>query len=286
MAPFWNSQTANVQSSDCSAIQTYGYTYPEILKYKNDTPSQLAKDVYNEVEALYQKVTVSKLFATPSVATGTIAKTDSAVSEGQPQKVRLVVQNKAVHLTSAAKPPSNPGHDDYVVTPDTYREWIVNISLDAHALGGSGIIALFLGPSEEVPKNPEDWVKSPLYVGSHAVFTTQEEDMEHCENCKDQQNEGVKIAGTVHITENLIHNRVNLTGSEPEKYLKENLRWRCSGPNGVIPNTDIPSLEIAVESAGYVPSVGVIDGRPEQGPWTRHGGVTYGRPGGSQTAAA
>src|SRR5208282_1539910 len=47
----------------------------------------------------------------------------------------------------AAVPAPHP--DDYVVTPDTYRDWIANVTLEKYAFKGSGRICFFLGPSAE-----------------------------------------------------------------------------------------------------------------------------------------
>ena len=173
---------------------------------------------------------------------------------------------------------SPPHPDDYVVTPDTYRDWIANVTLEKYALKGSGRVCFFLGPSSEIPANPADWFTSPIYVGAYSIFATNP-DITGCENCKDQADKKSRVGGTVHLTKALIRHQIPLTGQEPVDYLKENLHWRCSDVHDQdVPREQIPSLKIIVQSAGYtVPPGGT---RPQRGPWFRHLPITRGRPGG------
>jgi tyrosinase len=175
--------------------------------------------------------------------------------------------------------PSHPSSGaDYVVTPETYRDWIANVTCEKYALGGSGRIVFFLGPEEQIPSNPSDWYESPLYVGSFSIFAT-DPALTGCGNCKTQEANKTRVGGTVHLTETLIRCHVPLTGDEPVAYLKENLHWRISNKDeNLVAREDVPSLKVVVQSAGYSFTEG--DDRPQRSEWIRHAPVTAGRPGG------
>lgn len=176
--------------------------------------------------------------------------------------------------------PSNPEGDDYVVTPDTYRDWIVNCTFEKYALKGSGRVCFFMGPEEEIPEKASDWYASPIYVGSYAIFATNPE-ISGCDNCKDQAEKKSRVGGTVHLTKALIRRHIPLTGDEPVNYLKENLHWRLSDAHeNEIPREDCPSLKVVVQSAGYTLPPGGVGRRPERSPWERHSPITRGRLGG------
>lgn len=169
---------------------------------------------------------------------------------------------------------------DYVVTPETYKDWIANVTLEKYALGGSGRVAFFLGPLEEIPADPHEWLTCPIYVGSYTIFATDPE-TSGCKNCKDQADKKLRVGGTVHLTKALIRRRCPLTGNAPVEYLTENLHWRlCNVEEREIPREEVPSLKIVVQSAGYLTPHGIIGRRPERAPWTRHAPITSGKPGG------
>jgi len=173
-----------------------------------------------------------------------------------------------------------PG-EDYVITPDTYREWTVNATLEKYSLGGSGQICFFLGPANEIPAKPEDWYTSPSFVGKFGIFASDPE-LTGCANCKDQADAKTRVGGTVHLTKALIRHRIPLVGDEPLEYLQKNLQWRASTVQGVeVPLADIPSLKVMVQSAGYeLPPGGGIGARPHRLPFRTHSPITRGRQGG------
>jgi tyrosinase len=169
---------------------------------------------------------------------------------------------------------------DYVVTPENYKDWIANVTLEKYALGGSGRVVFFLGPVEEIPANPHEWLTCPIYVGSYTIFATNPE-TSGCKNCKDQADKKLRVGGTVHLTKALIRRRCPLTGAAPVHYLTENLHWRmCDVEQNEIPSQNVPSLKVVVQSAGYLTPHGILGRRPERGPWTRHAPITSGKAGG------
>jgi hypothetical protein len=153
--------------------------------------------------------------------------------------------------------------------PSTYRDWVANVTIEKHALGGSGKVCFFIGDENEIPSNPSQWHQSPLYVGAFSIFATGQVAAE------------MRIGGTVHLTKALIRHGVPLTGRQPVEYLTQNLRWRVSTVAGEEKSiADIPSLKIIVQSAGYEVPGGVIGGRPERTGWTKYPEITHGKPGG------
>jgi hypothetical protein len=128
------------------------------------------------------------------------------------------------------------------------------------------------------------WHKSPIRVGAYDVFALA--DIESCDNCKDQQMSGVKVGGTVFLTNALIRRHIPPMGDEHEEYLTKNLHWRCQGLAGEIPREDVTGLEVIVQSAGYEHDPTSADGRPRMTPWTIHAGVTRGRPEGIHQEAS
>jgi hypothetical protein len=68
-----------------------------------------------------------------------------------PVTTRFTAVPKAQRDKPRAPAPSNPGHDNYTVTPETYRDWVANVTLEKYSLGGSGSVAFFLGPIDEIP---------------------------------------------------------------------------------------------------------------------------------------
>ena len=169
---------------------------------------------------------------------------------------------------------------DYVVTPETYRDWIANVTLEKYALGGSGRVGFFLGPLNEIPENPDEWHSCPIYVGSYVIFA-QNPNQTGCENCKDQADRHIRVGGTVHLTKALIRAHCPLVGEEPVEYLRENLHWKCANiaECRIIPNEEVAGLKVVVQSAAYQAPV-EIGGRPVRGEWTRHAPITAGKPGG------
>jgi hypothetical protein len=263
--PFRKDATNIVTSADIQSTTTYGYVYPEVYAAGDGSPETVAQSVFNAVTTLYGGGNLSP------------ALTDEAITTGV-EKMQISIPRS---VKFAAVPKAHPEpKDDYVVTPKNYRDWIANITLEFGALGGSGRVCLFLGPDEEIPEKPTEWHTSPIYVGAYDLFALSPNNLERCPNCKDLKANGIHAGGTVYLTEALIRRRIPLVGEEPEKYLKENLHWRCCGFRGVIPVESIPSLEVIVQSASYVAAPGVGNGPIDRSPWVVHAPVTSGNPGG------
>lgn len=212
--------------------------------------------------------------SSPPVASGSQG---AAKPHNNPEPAPSGPQGGVVHPEAEGE--HYPG---YKVTPDNYRQWIANVTLEKYALGGSGRIAFFLGPEDQIPTDPKEWYTSPLYVGAYSIFAQTNPTTSGCSNCKTQAERHMRVGGTVHLTESLIRHHIPLQGDEPIEYLKNNLHWRASDCNEEeIRREDIPSLKVVVQSAGVVlPPGGGVGSRPIRSIWTRHAHVTRGKPGG------
>jgi hypothetical protein len=231
---------------------------------------------------------MAKTTISPVVKGNQIRIPKQAAFAVQPAKPQSAPSDNPGHSNpspAASHPPTShsmnpPANDDYVVTPETYRDWIANVTLEKYALNGSGRVTFFCGPTSSIPSDPSEWHNSPLYVGSVAIFATNPTHT-HCENCKQQADANSRIGGSVHLTKTLIRHHVPLSGDAPVTYLTENLHWRISTLAGTeVAREDVPSLKVVVQSSGYEVPDGVIGRRPVRTPWTRHSPVTRGRPGG------
>jgi Tyrosinase C-terminal domain len=198
---------------------------------------------------------------------------------------------------SAPQPPATTSHgpttnphpapgtaaesSEYNLTPDNYRDWIANVTIEKYALNGSGRVVFFMGKEEDIPASSADWYTCAIYVGSFTIFASNPNQV-GCANCQAQAQANVRIGGTVHLTKSLVRRRVPLSGGEPVEYLTKNLHWRVTDvTDHIFPNESVPSLKVVVQSA---PSSINNAGEHVCGPWTRHPEITRGRAGGIDNA--
>jgi len=311
--PFWKTQSTLATSLDCRSTAAYGYTYPEIASAGPVSPDQLSQIIHDTIDQLYGDGSVFSSFRVNATQRSNVAVQSLTKSFAKTSVTPVAVHGNELHIPKQAKfalpkkptlhgsmlpAPSNPGHsppaasgppatttppthpDDYVVTPDTYRDWVANVTIEKYALGGPGRVCFFIGPESSIPDAPEDWHRSTTYVGCFTIFATSPPAHAGCANCSHQAATGARIGGTVHLTKTLIRHHVPLTGDEPVEYLTENLHWRvCTIQGNEVPRESIPSLKVVIQSAGYETG-GEVGRRPERSGWTRHSPITRGKPGG------
>ena len=300
LTPFWNTQTAISTSVNCITTTKYGYIYPEIALVQTSDPEQLSTAVHQRVMELYGSGSFFNTFLASTekklgFAQKALAKPKQAPSATPPpvvkgNQIRLAIpQQRALPMAKAPRAapaapkaaPTESDHEEYVITPENYQDWIVNVTIEKYALNGSGRVCFFLGPEEEIPENSAEWYTSPIYVGAFTIFA-QDPRITECGNCKDQAQRQFRIGGTVHLTKALIRRHIPLEDAEPVQYLKENLHWRVTDlTDRRYANEDLPSLRVIVTAAGM--EIGP-DGRVHRGPWTRYPEITQGRAGGAQDA--
>lgn len=288
LKPFWETNASFYSSVNASSTKKFGYTYPEIAAGGANPPPNYIQDL---IFRLYGNGNFITVFNSPTDDEAT-RKAIDALNEGKAEapNTALAVVGKAVRIPKSealvtdpknvklVKPaPSNPGHDDYVVTPDTYRDWIVNITIEKYALGGSASIGFFLGNPDDIPANPAEWVLSPNFVGTFDIFANKISQT-GCSNCKKQAEQKLRIGGTIHLTKPLIHRQIALVDDDPVDYLTKYLWWRCFDVEGrSVDPADIPSLKVSVHSAPY----NIVPGLdPQRSEYEAHYPVTRGKPGG------
>jgi hypothetical protein len=252
------------------STNTYGYTYPEIAAGGDISPDKFPAYIQQVIDELYGPGN----FVTVFTAGDNSAATHRAVAALGP-KIPLNVEGNVFRIPKTEASPSNVPNSGYVITPDTYRDWIVNITVEKWALGGSGIVGVFLG--KDIPDNPVEWVRSDDFVGTFDIWTSKVNSIK-CSKCKKQAEERSRVGGTIHLTKDLIRRQIALVDQAPIDYLAQNLSWSCLNADGVvIPPDDIPSLKVAVLAAGYEIVPGLD---PQRQPFQIHYEVTRGKAGG------
>jgi hypothetical protein len=239
-----------------------------------------------------------------SAPTDHIATTKAvrALKTTSSQEVKVTVQKGAViipkqqtlltatiHKTvQQASTPDKPAHIDeteaeigveedtnYVLTPETYRDWIVNVTFQKYALNGTGRVSFFLCPEDAVPSDFHHYRTSPYYVGSYTIFASP--NTEGCSNCQSQLT--LPVGGTVHLTNQLIKRQIPLQGDQVVDYLKTNLQWRCANLFEEVPAENVGGLKVLVRSAAYVLPIPVGE-VPVRGEWVSSPECTVGKVGG------
>jgi tyrosinase len=110
-----------------------------------------------------------------------------------------------------------------------YYEWITNISVQKHCLGGPFGVHIFLG---DVPTDPLSWLTHKNNVGEFFVLAS---DTAHsgCDKCKKDEEAKVQVRGIVPLTSTLTGFVVqgSLGSLEPADvvpYLIKHMHWRVA----------------------------------------------------------
>lgn len=246
-------------------LKSFGYTYPEIQDW-NQTPAQLQASVRTAVNNLYNPggTTTSRRKASsrpgprpgprPSFRSGfrpdsrTGLRTGSRVGgRGTPQFIRSESE-----LTTT--------------------QWFATIAVDKYAVGGPFKIFLFIGPP---PSDATAWSTAINLVGVQGYFTpvapvgSKEPFLTHSElNLKKSFN--------------LPSTGVQDTAADTAiPFLSKYLQWGVQNVHGtVVPNSDIPSLNIQVQQQ-QVDEATDDASFPTFGTSTTHPEITRGKTGGA-----
>lgn len=300
LEPFWKTQSDFANSTDCALTSAYGYTYPEIAAAGNVSSDQLSQYIIQTIDNLYGGESGINFFnsfnRSVQRAVFPFAPKETA-SKNTVENILQKVKKLQISPSHNPHPQGNPhpvSHGEqasgsertefgsqYPITPENYRDWIVNVTLEKYGLGGSGRVAFFLCPSlDDIPENAMEWHSSPYYVGSYVIFA-QSPTQTDCDNCKAQADAHNRVGGTVHLTKFMIRDHCPLVGDEPVEYLRQKLHWKCMNvaQGRIVPNEEVAGLRVVVQSATYTVPEGA-GGRPVRGEWTRHAPVTAGKTGG------
>lgn len=115
------------------------------------------------------------------------------------------------------------------VASQKHKEWIINLRVQKHCLGGPFQVHCFLGP---VPADTSSWLIHANNVGTCSILGSNPATT-GCEKCKIDANKGLIVTGVVLFTEALRHailqgDLQSLMPVHVEPYLAEMLHWRIT----------------------------------------------------------
>lgn len=201
LTPFFANSTTFWTSDTVRNHEVFGYTYAEVS-------SKNRSDVVTSINRLYTHYSPATMSIgrrrRRSMGYGDIIVTDGSLDQHDVHRRSLRLPVNAIF----------DGDDDYY-------EWVANIHVNKHALNGSFLIHIFLGPE---PPDPSTWSIAKNLVGTLGVFA---HSWPH-EGMKQQQ-----IAGTIPMTSVLmdaisIGKVASLRPCHVEPFLKSRLNVRIS----------------------------------------------------------
>lgn len=116
-----------------------------------------------------------------------------------------------------------------VLATRKYKEWITNIRVQKHCLGGAFNVHCFIG---DVPANVNSWLTHDNNVGTCSILGSNPA-ITDCEKCKADARKGLIVTGVVPLTEAmrdaiLQGNLRSLEVADVEPYLAKMLHWRVT----------------------------------------------------------
>lgn len=256
LSPFWNTQSTFWASSATKDTSSLGYTYPDFNGLNTGDPNAVQTAIANRVNQLYGSSVfgLQSAFVAPTLASGTPAVKPAPATVVKPAPAPVVKPASAPEVkptptpAPAVKPTPAPA-PAHVAAPAAAHapapahvaapaqqipvavpvsgshskplyDWTCRIEFKKHELSASFSVLIFLGG---VPEEPQQWRRSPNYVGGHYAFVNS--NAEECENCRSQGD--VVVEGFVHLNSAIIKkNGPDLSPRVVEHYLKHHLKWR------------------------------------------------------------
>ncbi|OJD37056.1 tyrosinase [Diplodia corticola] len=219
-------------------VKTFSYTYPDLVN-----ADQAA--VRTTINKLYGQSTVSHRTKRADVEDAV-----DDVADGVTDIINKLVQPGQIDADAAAK-------------DERRYEYTANIKLSKCALGGPGVIYLFIGNFSD---SPADWMTDDHLAGSSPLFVMDDSAM----GAGESQDIYAAVSLTREIEQRVASEDLGcMDPSEVVPYLKENLQWRVQKADGSsVPADQVEGLEISIAKAAYRPAasdcefpslVGVID---------------------------
>ncbi|KAI1416072.1 Di-copper centre-containing protein [Hypoxylon sp. FL1857] len=227
LTPFFSNETHFWTSDMVRDHEVFGYTYAEVA-------NKTREEVVASINRLYGNFSPISMLTRPGRSHQHL--------KGHESHLVLRGASRASGLSWNSKTSAHPPVDA-VFSDDKYREWIANIRVSKHAMGGSFSIHLFLG---EVPYDPLSWPVASNLVGTLGIFAHR-----GVHGWKSDR----KVAGTIPITSALMQmvalGKVpSLHAEDVEPYLKSNLELRVSLVNGTAVNAyEVDGLHIEITSS-------------------------------------
>ncbi|KAI0176329.1 Di-copper centre-containing protein [Hypoxylon sp. FL1284] len=225
LTPFFSNETHFWTSEAVRDLEAFGYTYADVA---NKTRTQ----VISSINSRYGNFSPASMFL----------NTDRALSERSSQHPSVGGLHRAGGLSWNSQTSTRPSLDA-VFRGNRYREWIANVRVSKHAMGGSFSIHLFVG---EAPSDPTSWPVASNLIGTLGVFA---------HKGKHRMASGRKIAGTIPMTSALMQMAslgevASLHEEDVVPFLKSNLVFRVSLADGRTADPrDIDGLCISIVSS-------------------------------------
>ncbi|KAF3061355.1 Tyrosinase [Daldinia childiae] len=227
LTPFFFNETDFWTADMVRNHEVFGYTYPEVA---NKNRSELVATI----NKLYGKFSPASIFMGSDRSLRHSSRHTKHPSHRGSYKANGISWNSQ----SSSRPSLGA-----VFRDGKYREWIANIRVNKHAMGGSFSIHLFLG---DVPSDPSSWPVAPNLVGTHGIFA---------HKSVHSRTSDRMVTGTIPMTSALMHMVTSgkissLHAEDAEPFLKSNLEVRVSLANGTVINArHIGGLSINIVSS-------------------------------------
>ncbi|OTA64590.1 Di-copper centre-containing protein [Hypoxylon sp. EC38] len=227
LTPFFSNETHFWTSDMARDHEVFGYTYAEVA-------NKSRAEVVASINRLYGNFSPISMLTRPTSQRHSKRREVDAAHPRGTQRANGLSWNG---MTSAHPPV------EAVFSGDKYREWIANIRVSKHAMGGSFSIHLFL---EDVPSDPISWPVASSLVGTMGVFAHK-----GVHGSKSHR----MVAGTIPITSALMQMVASgkipsLHAEDIEPYLRSSLEFRVSLVNGTeVDAHEVSGLHIEIASS-------------------------------------
>lgn len=227
LTPFFVNETHFWTSDMVRDHQVFGYTYADVANKSREEVVGLVNNLYGHFSPTSMFIEIDR-------------SERQRDGDGKNSDHRGPYRGNGLSWNSqtSARPSLNA-----VFSGNKYREWLANIRVTKHAMGGSFSIHLFLG---EVPFDPSMWLVASSLVGTLGVFA---------HKGAHGMAPSRKVAGTIPITSALMYmvasgNVSSLHANDIEPFLKSNLELRVSLTNGTIVEAhEVDGLRVEIVSA-------------------------------------
>lgn len=227
LTPFFSNETHFWTSEMVRDHEVFGYTYADVA-------NKSRAEVVTLINNLYGNFSPTSFFLRP----GTSQRHSSRHDEDLNRRKLPRVNGLSWNSQTSTRPSLSA-----VFNGDKYREWIANIRVSKHAMGGSFSIHLFLG---EVPSDPLTWPVAPSLIGTLGIFAH-----------KGVHGRGLGriVSGTIPMTSALMQmvalgRAPSLNVDDIEPFLKSNLEFRVSLTDGTTVDAhEVNGLCISIASS-------------------------------------
>ncbi|KAL7629292.1 hypothetical protein AAE478_000812 [Parahypoxylon ruwenzoriense] len=227
LTPFFYNETHFWTPEMARDHQVFGYTYAEVA---NKSRAEIVTSINN----LYGTFSPVSMFMRLDGNQRHSSRQGGHSSQREPRRAKGLSWN----IQTSTHPPMSA-----VFSGDKYREWVANIRVNKHAMGGTFSIHLFLG---EVPSDPLSWPVASSLVGTLGIFS---------HKGKHDKAFDRKVGGTIPMTSALMYmvtagKVLSLHAEDIEPFLKSNLELRVSLVDGTAVDAyEVGGLHVSVASS-------------------------------------